>query len=97
MSARRRLAGLLGAFSERLRGRNRGEAADALDAPASTDPKPTAAERLDEALAGLRERIPEPGDQRSGSGEQRPDSGEQRSGSGEQRPDPDEQRSGSGD
>jgi len=68
----RRPGGLLGALRERLRARGRLEAADASREPASAAPDATAAERLDDALAGLRERIPEPGQEHPASDHERP-------------------------
>ena len=53
MSVWQRLVGLLG-------GRTRADAATSGE-PGPAEPEPSTAERLDDALAGLRERIPEPG------------------------------------
>jgi hypothetical protein len=58
MSGRRTFGGLLGAISDRLQGRTRAPQGPPTDERAA-DRAPDAAQRLDDALAGLRERIPE--------------------------------------
>lgn len=60
MSGRRTFGGLLGAIGDRLQGRTRARQDPPTDERA-VDPAPDAAQRLDDALAGLRERIPESG------------------------------------
>lgn len=64
MSARRP-SGLLAAVRERLRARKRAQAPDRSREPPAAQPEANTAERLDDALAELRKRIPEPGRERS--------------------------------
>jgi hypothetical protein len=62
MSGRRGFGGWLGALGGRLQGRTRKGAAGAAGAAAEPSPPDldqSAAQRLDDALAGLRQRVPE--------------------------------------
>ena len=58
MSGRRAFGGLFGAISDRLQGRTRPQEGPPSQQRAA-DPEPDAAQRLDDALTGLRERIPQ--------------------------------------
>jgi hypothetical protein len=59
MSERRGFGGWLGALSGRLQGRTRKGAADRPGEQPRPDLDESAAQRLDDALAGLRQRVPE--------------------------------------
>ncbi len=59
MSERRGFGGWLGALSGRLQGRTRKGAAGTPGETGRSDLNPDAAQRLDDALAGLRQRVPE--------------------------------------